>query len=217
MEKYILDSPILNKFSEIHLNLLKIVKDSNEINEGDLAFLHKNFQGDNVFHWYKYEDLILESNIQKQKNLAKLIDTKRKALEIGFNAGHSTAIMLNYEPNVHVTVIDICEHKYTKPCYEYLNKVYPNRITFIEGNSTIKIKNLKHEYDFIHIDGCHDPIIAKQDIENSNKILEKDGIILLDDTQDEKLEKLGDELLSNYINLGLECKEPLAHQAYMKL
>lgn len=217
MEKYIYDSPIIKPFSDIHMSLYNIVKDSGEINEGDLVFLHKTFEGNKEYHWYKYEDLVLDSHIQKQTNLVKLVQDKKNILEIGFNAGHSTAIMLNYNQLANITVVDICEHKYVKPCYEYLNKVYPGRITFIEGDSTKKLKELKDNYDFIHIDGCHAPEIAEQDIINSDMLLEKNGIILLDDTQDEKLDKLGNELLQYYVNLGIKCKEPLAHQAFMKM
>mmetsp|Transcript_58571 Transcript_58571/g.117636 ORF Transcript_58571/g.117636 Transcript_58571/m.117636 type:complete len:389 (-) Transcript_58571:247-1413(-) len=41
-------------------------------------------------------------------------------LEVGFNAGHSSAMALSSFPRVRVRSFDICHHGYTKPNYEFL-------------------------------------------------------------------------------------------------
>jgi uncharacterized protein YxjI len=42
-------------------------------------------------------------------------------------------------------------------------------------------KNNKQTYNFIYIDGCHEPDFIKRDMENSFKVLEKGGIMWMDD------------------------------------
>jgi hypothetical protein len=105
-------------------------------------------------------------------------------LEIGFNAGFSSLLMLLINPHINLTCIDICEHHYTIPCYEYIKSIFPNRITLIKGSSEFVLPELikqNNKYDMIHIDGGHSNRIFFHDTQNSIKLINKDGILLVDD------------------------------------
>ena len=54
----------------------------------------------------------------KQMNLYKSAMEAKNILEIGFNAGHSCLLFLLANPESKITIFDICEHKYAKPCFE---------------------------------------------------------------------------------------------------
>lgn len=217
MKNFILDSPITNMFSTIHEHLYEITKSTDEVNEGDYVFLHKTFKGEKEAHWFPDERLIINASIQKQQNLVNISRDAQNALEIGFNAGHSSAIMLNYNRNMTLTVVDVCEHMYTKPCFEYLKSLYGDRIQFIKGDSLEILPTLSNSFDFIHIDGSHEISHVENDLVHSNRLLDKSGIILLDDTQDIKIKEMGDNVLNKYLKMNLTCIDPLKHEGYIKL
>lgn len=107
-------------------------------------------------------------------------------MEIGFNAGHSAEVFLN-NPNVTLTSFDLGGHNYVLPAKEYIDVHYPDRHTLVLGNSTITIpnyieKNKDTKFDLIFIDGGHDYIVAKTDMENCFHLSHKDTIVVLDDT-----------------------------------
>ena len=57
----------------------------------------------------------------------------------------------------------------------------PDRITVHKITSDNFFQNNKNTYNFIYIDGCHEPDFVKRDMENSFKVLEKNGIMWMDD------------------------------------
>ena len=56
-----------------------------------------------------------------------------------------------------------------------------DRITVHKITSDIFFENNKQTYNFIYIDGCHEPDFIRRDMENSFSILEKGGIMWMDD------------------------------------
>jgi predicted O-methyltransferase YrrM len=105
-------------------------------------------------------------------------------LEIGFNAGFSSLLMLLINPHINLTCVDICEHQYTIPCYEFIKNMFPNRINLIKGSSEFVLPELVkqgNKYDMIHIDGGHSNRIFFHDTQNSIKLVNKNGILLVDD------------------------------------
>uniref|UniRef100_A0A6C0IVJ6 Methyltransferase n=1 Tax=viral metagenome TaxID=1070528 RepID=A0A6C0IVJ6_9ZZZZ len=57
------------------------------------------------------------------------------------------------------------------------------------------IKKLNEKYDLIHIDGCHNYKVAKQDILNSLKLSKPGTIIIFDDTDQKDLGDLCNEFI----------------------
>ena len=92
--------------------------------------------------------------------------------------------MLSANPEIHITCVDICEHRYTIPCYEWISRKFPNRIRFIKGNSEEVLPELVKEnatYDMIHIDGGHSIKTFYHDAQNSIKMSKKDTVLIVDD------------------------------------
>ena len=104
--------------------------------------------------------------------------------------------------SIQNTIFDICEHKYTLPCFKYLQSVFPNRLQIFPGDSTKTVaefytNNPNTKFDLIHIDGGHFGEIPNKDFYNSLKLAS--DIIIWDDTQMKTL----NDLLNGYIKKGL--------------
>ena len=171
-------------------NLEKICKNIGEPVQGNCFTKHRDINN-------KIPQLLY-----KQCNHFSLGKISNRIMEIGFNAGHSTLLYLLANPNSKIVIFDICEHKYTMPCFEYLQMIFPNRLEIYPGDSTRTVPDYYHnnpnqKFDLIHIDGCHVPKIANADFHNSLKLA--NDIIIWDDTQITRL----NQLFENYIKKGL--------------
>ena len=88
-----------------------------------------------------------------------------KICEIGFNAGHSTMLLLlgRDKTPLDFTIFDIGHHPYTKPCVNYIKSQFSHvNFEYIEGDSTTTVPvwidaNQGHIglYDVVHVDGGH--------------------------------------------------------------
>jgi len=127
--------------------------------------------------------------------------TFTNAMEIGFNAGHSALLMLTANPSLKLTYIDICVHRYTTLCFEYLRSIFGDRINLINGNSLLAFPLLKsqaNDFDFYIIDGGHGIDVAETDMYNVIKYGRKGSIILFDDSDNTTLRTM----LSMYMLSG---------------
>lgn len=148
--------------------LAEIIMESGEKPEGDI------YQAGNVLSY---------PNTAVQINLMTLARKAETILEIGFNAGYSAVMMLTANSNCTIDDIDICEHKYTIPCFTYLSSVFPNRLRLLKGHSHDILKQYTERcVDMVHIDGSHDIAIANIDYFLSLDKVRKGGIIIMDDT-----------------------------------
>ena len=187
----------ITKLREQYLNDIKeIVINSNSLLEGNCFYFHESL--------YPMNDYL-----NKQINLfwaGKQGNTR--ICEIGFNAGHSTLLMLlgrNKTP-INYTIFDIGIHPYVKPCFNYIKKEFPHIVfEYIEGDSTIEMPkwidnniNLIEKYDIIHIDGGHTDHCISNDMMNADKLLKLNGIIIVDDTNSEIINKY----VNTYISSG---------------
>ena len=135
--------------------LLQIVKESGEPPEEGIMMQH--------FEKRLYFNL-------RQVDLYILSRMCSKILNIGFNTGHSTLIMLLANPDCVVTCIDNCEHVYTKECFAYLEKHFPGRVNLVEGESKTVIRQLTDKFDMSNINGSHDHLVMNLDFWNSRSI-----------------------------------------------
>jgi predicted O-methyltransferase YrrM len=130
-------------------------------------------------------------------NHYSLAKNAKNIIEIGFNAGHSCLLYLLANNESHITVFDICEHKYTIPCFEYLQSLFPNRLTLYSGDSVETVplfykNNIDVKLDLIHIDGDRYNNIPKIDFDNVFKLAS--NIIILDSKK-----KIND-VFNEYVN-----------------
>ena len=175
---------------EIFENIENICKNIGEKLEGNCFTKHKDIE--------KKTKLLL----YKQCNHFSLGKISNSIMEIGFNAGHSSLIYLLSNPNCKIVVFDLCAHKYTMPCFKYLESLFPNRLEIYPGDSNKTVAkyyedNPTKKFDLIHIDGCHKANIANIDFYNSLKLA--NDIIIWDDTQLKHV----DDLFKEYVKRGL--------------
>jgi predicted O-methyltransferase YrrM len=111
--------------------------------------------------------------------LAKLSNT---ILEIGFNMGHSCLMMLLANPNCKIDCFDICTHRYTEKCFEYIESQFPNRVFLYKGDSKVTVPKYEKIVDMCHIDGSHDMHDADTDFSLCLDKTRSGGIIVFDDT-----------------------------------
>jgi predicted O-methyltransferase YrrM len=110
-----------------------------------------------------------------------------RALEIGFNAGHSADTMLSANKNLTLISFDLGAHDYVKPAAEYISFLHPGRHKLVLGDSTVMLPmwieaERCEKFDLLFIDGGHDYEVAKQDLENCLQLAHSDSIIVMDDT-----------------------------------
>lgn len=149
--------------------------------------------------------------------------------EIGFNAGHSAMLLLLGRNNtpLNFTVFDIGHHPYVKPCFEYIKSKFSYvNFEYVEGDSTITMpvwinnhSELMYKYDVVHVDGGHSEHCILNDMKNAELLVKKNGILIIDDTNSEIINKYVDLYLStgNYIELGLFPTFGYPHRVIKKI
>jgi predicted O-methyltransferase YrrM len=142
--------------------------------------------------------------LSKQMNLYSAATSVHSILEIGFNAGHSCLLFLLANPDSKILCFDLGIHTYVHPCFDYLDRLFPDRLTLILGNSleTVPAYVAQHrdvQFDLVHVDGGHERAVAAGDFQNTYPMLKKGGVMIWDDTQDPAL----NELCEDYIRQGL--------------
>lgn len=162
----------IEKYDEIFEKLLDIVKSTGEKMEGNCFYKHESFERIN--------------DCNKEINLFSVGRKGKNIIEIGFNAGHSCLLFLISNPENKIDCFDICEHSYTKLCFEYLSECFPGRLNLIEGNSVSVLPQFKKEYpdkwyDIVHIDGSHEFNDANCDFFNTLSMIKKESILIYDD------------------------------------
>ena len=149
--------------------------------------------------------------------------------EIGFNAGHSSLLMLLGRDNtpINFTIFDIDIHPYTQPCFEYIKSNFSfANFEFIKGDSTIAMpewinnhNELIGKYDVIHVDGGHTEHCISNDMINADKLIKIDGIIIIDDTQSNVINKYVNLYISSgkYTELKLLQTHGYKHRVIQKI
>lgn len=187
IKDFTIDNNINETKTYIDTNLLPIIHNCGELLEGNIFMLH---------HTSNYTDVFLN----KSKNISNLVLNKniKNVMEIGFNSGFSTLLMLISNPNIHISCFDLGEHKYTIPCYEKLKETFGDRINITIGDSTKTLQNINDNYDLIHIDGGHSTEVANSDIINSYRLSKQGTILIMDDYDFPNLHNIWDSYIVKY-------------------
>lgn len=119
----------------------------------------------------------------KRENLLELSRLAQNVLKIGFGAGHSALLILLANPSSTLTIVDDARFDHVHDCVDYLKRVFPGRVTFVQGGSTDVLSALpKASFDLIHLDGGKDETIA-QDLDLLKPLVTRDHVLCIDDMQ----------------------------------
>ena len=105
---------------------------------------------------------------------------------------------------------------YSMEAVQDLLKVYKNNIQLIKGNSNQLLKDIQiNNIDLIFIDGGHDYNTVKNDLDQSKKIISRNGTILCDDynlSYAEGVKKAIDEFIKEN-----RCKYEILLERFVKI
>lgn len=118
----------------------------------------------------------------KQRNLFGLAKDAQEIIEVGFNTGFSCLLMLLANPSSKITIVDINEHAYVVPCFEYLDAQFPGRLTLHLGSSHDVLPTLaERKCDLVHIDGAHTFEDSRLDFMDLLPMVKESTVVLMDD------------------------------------
>lgn len=108
--------------------------------------------------------------------------------EIGFNAGHSSSLILSENKKSKLLSLDIGHHKYTRPCMVFLKSYFNERFDFEIGDSVKQLHEQDfidkcNDVDFIFIDGGHGGNVFQNDLDWALKHFKPGTYVLVDDIQ----------------------------------
>ena len=111
----------------------------------------------NCFYLHHQQDISIFAPrlIYKRINYYTLLKHRhvKKMIEIGFNAGHSATVFLHALQKDSIFLsFHICEHPYTKECFQYLQSKYPQLKNMIEGDSTVTLPKFIEENPATFVD-----------------------------------------------------------------
>lgn len=119
--------------------------------------------------------------INRAKNICSYVLNKnvKNVLEIGFNAGFSSLLMLMANPNLKVISVDIGMHGYTVPCYNEMKTLFGDRITLVIGDSMVALPPINEKFDVINIDGGINMELVVNDTIHSYRLAKSKSIIIM--------------------------------------
>jgi len=169
-----------------------LVKELNQIAgsnmEGNLCYLHEQVPENNEFY---------EGFENKRKNIVAIAKKYNNITEIGFNAGHSAALMLSANPQLHLTSIDIGTHSYIKRCANLIQNYFPDRHKLIVKDSS-KCDGVDIEKsEVVIIDGAHEFANCLLDIAICVAYCKSGTLIVIDDYNYPPVTKAVDRFLSS--------------------
>ena len=187
IKDYTINNNIIRTKEYVNEHLIPIINDCGELLEGNIFMLHNTTS---------YTDIFLS----KTKNISNVVlnTNIKNVMEIGFNAGFSTLLMLLSNPHIKITCLDLGDHLYALPCYVKLKETFGDRLNLIIGDSAVTLPRINTIYDLIHIDGGHTTSIAKSDIIHSYRLSKMGTIIIMDDYDLPNLHQLWDQSINAY-------------------
>jgi hypothetical protein len=121
----------------------------------------------------------------KREVLRRAVSVGQTALEVGFNAGHSAVVMLDANPCLKLTSVDIGLHAYARPCAEIISARYPGRFRIHFGASRDVLPTLTRDsevaFEIVHIDGGHSASDDQFDFDWLLRCASAGCIVIIDD------------------------------------
>jgi len=198
-------------------DLKKIIINSNSLLEGNCFYFHQSL---NIFPQLYFKQVnLFWCGKQAVENIC----------EIGFNAGHSTMLMLlgRSTTPLNFTIFDIGEHPYTKPTYKYIKSKFSHvNFEYVEGDSTVTMpqwinthSEMIHKYDVVHVDGGHSDHCISNDMKNTDLLVKINGIVIVDDTNSDVINSYVDKYISsgNYVEINLLQTVGYQHRVIRKI
>jgi len=171
---------------------LPLIKKLNEIIGND------DLEGNCIYKHKSNFELRKGNNIEKlRSNLIKLGEINNSIIEVGFNGGHSCALMASNNPDAEFLLFDIGRYDYTQRCINYFIANYKATYTKGDSNKTLLKYSATKVYDLIHIDGGHGQKTAENDIRNCKKFADEETLLLVDDANFKRLRDLLDEMVED--------------------
>ena len=189
----LLNSFISRKHRELTMISESLVKELNRIAgnnmEGNLCYLHEQVPANNEFY---------EAYENKRKNIIAIANKYNNITEIGFNAGHSAALMLTANPNLNLTSIDNGHHAYVVPCAKILQAYFPNKHRLILKDSRKIDSNEIDQSDAVIIDGGHNFDNCLLDIAICVAYCKSGTLIVIDDFGWPPIKEASNRFLSSF-------------------
>lgn len=107
-----------------------------------------------------------------------------RILEIGFNAGHSSALLAECFPDAEIVSVDLNAHSYVVPAFELVKTFSSVNRTLFKGDSREVLPTLPGVFDLILIDGGHSAPVPGDDLRNCKKLAHENTIVFMDDISD---------------------------------
>ena len=179
------DDPFFTAYKPHLKALLEIVEQSGDAGEGS------------VFYGFGYKertaDKLDPEFRDKREGIALFAMSKSRVLEIGFNSGFSSLLMLIANPNLKIVSVDAGYHSYTPACGRYLEKEFGDRFRLVMGDSRELLPILlhnDHDFDGYHIDGGHQEGVAESDLCSIINVAKDGSTICFDDADFPQLRRI---------------------------
>lgn len=106
----------------------------------------------------------------------------KRFMEIGFNAGHSSSILLTLFEDISLVSYDICLYEISVPNSMVVKQRFGDRFTFVPMSSMdILPEDINGKHDILFIDGSHELPFVESDV---NLFLTSDiPYVIIDDLQ----------------------------------
>ena len=105
--------------------------------------------------------------------------------ELGFNAGHSSMLMLEALPRASVVSFDLGDFAWSAN-ERLFSRVYGARFEFVRGDSAVTLPNFAHlSCEVLFIDGSKDTDARAADVRNFRAVARPGALLLLDEVSSE--------------------------------
>jgi len=108
----------------------------------------------------------------------------------GFNAGHSDFTFMTARKNIKMYAFDVCRYKYVMPMVQFLQQMFPGRLSFMRGDAGLTVPRFFNfssviptvTCDIMLVDTMHIFSLAMNEIRNFARIASQPlNIIIADD------------------------------------